>query len=122
MSTLAPLIETRRTLSLFALSHHCRHRHFPKMLRVLRRVILVPGRHSWHISCREYVIVHDIERESAVNCDLIAFVFVARDIGWQMRNDVPQIHDAITDVHVGVKKTYEIAVPNARFRPGVNLG
>src|SRR5579863_4667421 len=84
------------------------------------RVLLVPFRNSRHISRRQHVVVDHVERKSAVDIELVAFVFVVGNVWGKMRDHVPDIHDTVADVDVGVIKGDEIVVADARLGPSVH--
>ena len=64
----------------------------------------------------------DVERETAIDMQGRAFVFVESE-GWrEMRHDVPKIGDAIADIDARVEEVDEIGMADARFGPGVNDG
>src|SRR5260221_4604517 len=90
------------------------------MRGVLQRVICVPLRNAGGVSGGQHVVVHNVQRKAAVDGHSAAFVFVGGEIRRQVRYHVPNIHDAVTDVDVGVEETDKIVVAHPRFSPGVN--
>lgn len=99
---------------------HRRHCHPSEMRCVLHWVVSVPFGNARRVSGCQHVIVDHVQREAAVDGDAATFVFVACKIWRQVRHYVPNIHDPIADVDVGIEEADEIVVAHARLSPGVD--
>ena len=80
----------------------------------------VPGGDARCVSGDQQVIVDDVERKTAVNVPVRAFVFVQSKHRRQVRHKVPKIDDAIADIDAGIEEADEIRMADARLGPGVN--
>src|SRR5579862_3867591 len=87
-----------------------------------RRVIHVPGGEAGGVAGDQGVVVDDVWGEAAVNVQPGAFVFVEGEDWREMRDDVPEIDDAVADVEAGVEEADVIGMADARLGPSVNGG
>ena len=83
------------------------------MTGVLHWVVSVPFGNARRVSGCQHVIVDHVQREAAVDGDAAAFVLVACQIGKQMRHYIPNIHDPIADIDVGIEEANEIVMAHA---------
>ena len=85
-------------------------------------MVLVPFGEAGRISGDEHVVVDDIERETAINVQGRAFLFVQSEGRREVRHYIPKIYDAVADVDAGIEEVDEIGMAYAGLGPGVNDG